>query len=129
MDEQAVAEEGNAAIAVLGAGMVTLLIVMGLADIGIFFIARAGAQTAADAAVLAAAAELIPGSGQDPVGQARRFAESNGARLVECSCRPGARQAEVKVVTPVRFLMFSSGRQVPARARAEVNLAGLQGPP
>ncbi|MGI8427140.1 MAG: Rv3654c family TadE-like protein [Actinomycetota bacterium] len=122
-------EDGNAAIAVLGAAVVTFLVVMGLADIGIFFIARAGAQTAADAAALAAASELIPGGGQDPERQARRFATANGARLVKCACRPGAQAAEVKVEAAARFLLFSSGKQVPAVARAEVNLAGLQGPP
>lgn len=52
---------------------------------------RARAQTAADAAALAAAAEGGPyGSGQ-ALAEARRFAQANGARLLSCACsRPGS---------------------------------------
>jgi len=124
-------QDGNAAITVLGTAVVTLLIVAGVVDIGMFFLARQRAQTAADSAALAAAAELIPGIGQDPNGEAGRYASANGARLVRCDCAMGGRSAQVKVAVPVRFTMlFSSGRRdIAATARADVDLAALRRPP
>lgn len=121
-------ERGNAAITVLGVAVVTLLIVIGLIDIGIFFLVRARAQTAADAAALAAASELIPGLGRDPQGQARRFAAANGARLVECRCLPGTSTAQVKVAAPADYFMFfdPAGAEVPARAKAGIDLAAVR---
>lgn len=112
----------------LGVSVVTLLVVVGLIDMGIFFIQRAKAQTAADAAALAAASELIPGLGRDPEGQARRFASANGARLVDCDCRQGSRAAQVEVAVPADFFLIfeAAPREVPARARAGIDLAALR---
>lgn len=120
-------EGGNAATAVLGVAVVAILVVAGIVDIGIFFIVRARAQTAADAAALAAAAELIPGSTSDPAAQARRFASANGARLVHCHCRRGLRAAEVEVAMTARFFMVyeSARKDIPARARAGIDLAAV----
>lgn len=124
-------DDGNAALTVLGIAVVVLLVVSGLTDIGIFFLARAKAQTAADAAALAAAAELIPGVGGDPEGEAKRFASANGARLVECDCRMGSRAAQVEVKAPAHFFMVfrAAKTEVPARARAGINLDALKGGP
>lgn len=58
---------------------------------------RARAQTAADAAALAAVAESALGGGGDPREQALRFARLNGAVLEDCLCVPGATAAQVKV--------------------------------
>jgi hypothetical protein len=59
---------------------------------------KSRAQTAADAAALAAIAESGPyGIGQ-PEQQARSFAEANGGHLVDCLCDPGATAMQVKVV-------------------------------
>lgn len=55
------------------------------------------AQTAADAAALAAVAESGPYGHGDPEGQARAFAEENGAVLVSCLCKPGETAAQVTV--------------------------------
>jgi secretion/DNA translocation related TadE-like protein len=112
---------------VLGVAVVTLLLVVGVIDIGIFFLARAKAQTAADAASLAAAAELIPGPARDPEGQARRFASANGAELVKCDCRKGAREVQVEVAVPAEFFMVfnAASARVPARARAGIDLDSL----
>lgn len=57
------------------------------------------AQTAADAAALAAMAESAPGGGGDPTATAETYAELNGARLVDCLCELGdtAMQATVYV--------------------------------
>ncbi|MEA2486369.1 MAG: zinc D-Ala-D-Ala carboxypeptidase [Actinomycetota bacterium] len=58
---------------------------------------RMRAQTAADAAALAAAAESGPYGGGEPEAQARAFAEENDATLVSCLCPPGATAAQVTV--------------------------------
>jgi hypothetical protein len=77
-------------------------------DVGRVTWQRARAQTAADAAVLAAAAESGPYGGGDPKLQARRFASANGAGVVECLCDRGATAMQVKVTLG----------QVSAQARA-----------
>jgi hypothetical protein len=66
-------------------------------DVGRVTWERGRAQTAADAAALAAAAESGPYGHGDPEGQARRFAEANGARLMRCLCEAGASAMQVKV--------------------------------
>jgi D-alanyl-D-alanine carboxypeptidase/Putative Flp pilus-assembly TadE/G-like len=66
-------------------------------DIGRVTWAKGRAQTAADAAALAAAAESGPYGQGHPRLEARRFAEANGARLMECLCDPGATAMQVKV--------------------------------
>jgi D-alanyl-D-alanine carboxypeptidase/Putative Flp pilus-assembly TadE/G-like len=58
---------------------------------------RAQAQTAAEAAALAAVAESGPYGSGDPSLQARKFARANGAEVVECLCDQGATAMEVKV--------------------------------
>jgi hypothetical protein len=66
-------------------------------DVGRATWARARAQTAADAAALAAAAESAAFGHAAPAAQARRFAIANDARIVECLCEPGATAMQVKV--------------------------------
>lgn len=87
----------------------------GLREVGVAAARRARAQTAADAAALAAVAESLPGSRGAPVALARRFALANGARLIECLCDPGARAMQVEVIV----------EGVVARARAAVDPAAL----
>lgn len=58
---------------------------------------RARAQLAADAAALAAVAESAPYGAGDPEGVARRYAEANDARLLECRCVAGATAMQVSV--------------------------------
>jgi len=126
-------EKGNASLGVVGAIAIVLVFILGLADLAIFLLARAKAQTAADAAALAAAAEIVPGQGNDPHGQAARFASANGARIVSCSCRAGEESVAVYVALPVRFgLLGALGlEEVVARARADVDWRrfGLPNPP
>jgi len=57
----------------------------------------ARAQTAADAAALAAVAESTPYGGGAPMSAAARMAELNGAELLECLCEVGATAAQVEV--------------------------------
>jgi len=59
---------------------------------------RARAQTAADAAALAAAYESGPYGNADPEHLAREYARLNDARLTACDCVPGATEMEVEVV-------------------------------
>jgi hypothetical protein len=72
---------------------------------------KARAQLAADAAALAAVAEAGPYGDGLPAYQARRFAEANGARLIECRCEPSATAAQVEVAVG----------DVVARARAVID--------
>jgi hypothetical protein len=59
---------------------------------------RARAQTAADAAALAAVYESGPYGSADPEPIAREYARLNGARLTQCDCVAGASEMEVEVV-------------------------------
>jgi hypothetical protein len=74
----------------VGAGVFTV-------DVGRVASDKARAQTAADAAALAAAAESGPYGHGEPAQQARILARVNGARLVECLCDRGATAMQVKV--------------------------------
>ncbi len=117
-------ESGNASVTLVAAAVVAMLTALALADFGIFLVARARVQAAADAAALAAASELVPGLGGNPSAEAARFAYLNDAALVTCECPVGAREAEVLVALPVDLPIL--GRlgvdAVRARARAAVDL-------
>lgn len=76
---------------------------------------RARAQTAADAAALAAAFESGPYGSASPEQRAREYARHNDARLTDCDCVEGATEMEVEVVLDG----FS------ARARAVIELDKL----
>lgn len=117
------ADHGNASIAVVGAVAMIMVFMLGLSDLAVLFLARTRAQTAADSASLAAAAELIPGLGTDPEGKAREFATANGANLTGCRCALGSTVAEVSVAVPVALTLaaFSDVKEVKAKSRAEVS--------
>jgi hypothetical protein len=97
-----------------GSVSVLAIVVVVLAGALAFGVARTGraagtqarAETAADAAALAAAGALVRGG--DPVGAAASSAADNGARLLACDC------AGARAVVTVRLA------QARARARAEV---------
>lgn len=117
-------EAGNASPVMVGGVAIVMVLMIGLTDLSVYYLARTRAQTAADAAALAAAAELIPGLGTAPEARAQEFAQANGAELRSCECALGSRAAEITVGVPVRMSLSSlSGlSEVTARARAEVNL-------
>jgi secretion/DNA translocation related TadE-like protein len=77
---------------------------------------RARAQLAADAAALGAVAESAPYGTSDPRTVASRLAQANGARLVECECKPGATTALVEVAV--------EGTSARARAVIDPSLYG-----
>lgn len=88
----------SAAIAVLG------LLVVAVTSLGNAYAARAQAQTAADAAALAAAVATYPGVGRpSPAAEARRVADINQARLVRCVCSTDGslRARTVTVITAI----------------------------
>jgi len=115
-------ERGTATVwmlAVLGLG---ILLALGAARLGVAAIAGARADSAADAAALAAADMLA--LGRDPgaaTAAARETAAANGARLVGCTCRGRYPTVHVAVAVPVL------GTHARATARAEVRRECLLG--
>jgi Flp pilus assembly protein TadG len=106
--------------------VILVVLAMGCADVAKALAAASEAQTAADAAALAAAQELaLPSGSTTPRGAAADYAARDGAKLLSCSCDPGTRAASVVVRVSIgRLLLFGSGRTVRARARAEVDRPG-----
>lgn len=120
------AASDRGSITVLSAAVLAALIVlaMGAADVARVLHAASRAQTAADAAALAAAQALaIDEEGPEPAALAGEYAERNGAVLETCSCERGTFEATVGVRLPVGDLFLLAGdRTVQARARARVDL-------
>jgi len=87
--------------------------------------AKGRAQTAADAAALAAAQEIALPSGITPQQAAADYAGRNGAALLSCTCEPGSPEAVVEVEVPVVLVFLGGGRAVRAKARAVIEGAQL----
>lgn len=107
----------------LGTSALLVVFVLGnfLAALGRANLERTRAQTAADAAALAAIAESSLAGGGAHESAAERFAELNGAELVSCDCPSGAIAVQVEVARD----------GVTARARAALDpsrMAPLVGP-
>jgi hypothetical protein len=90
------------------------------ADLSRASVARGGAQAAADAAALAAAQELVAPSDATPGEAAAEYAAHNGARLVQCDCPVGGREATVTVEVEAELAFLDQTRTVRATARAVV---------
>jgi secretion/DNA translocation related TadE-like protein len=118
------AERGSVSIVVVALMAVALVLAMGAADLARVLTGAARAQTAADAAALAAAQELAVGSsGSAPGDLAAEYAGRNDAVLTACSCDPGGTQAVVTVTVQVGALLLApDDRVVTARARAVVDV-------
>ena len=101
--------------------LITLVCGAGLGMVGTAAALDARAQTAADAAALAAVAESAPGGQGDPERQAELFARANGARLIECICVPGASAMQVRVaiddVAAIARAVFDAELLVPVTPR------------
>ncbi len=80
---------------------------------------KARAQTAADAAALAAALEMASPSSAKPSTMAADYARRNGGSLLDCRC-DGRTEAVVTVTVPVDLVFVGSDREVSASARAVV---------
>ena len=104
--------------------VIVLVMAMAVSDVVKVLAGVWRAQTAADAAALAAAQDLAGGSGGDPQASAAEYARRNGASLAECSCPAGGSEAIVEVRLRVGNLLLLGGdRIVTARARAVVDYA------
>jgi secretion/DNA translocation related TadE-like protein len=121
-----VGERGS--VTILAAASLVLAAVLVLASVDIMRAAQGGAraQTAADAAALAAAQEIALPSGETPADMAAEFATRNGATLVSCTCQPGTAEAVVEVSVTIELVFVGLDRVVHARARAVIE-GGLSG--
>jgi secretion/DNA translocation related TadE-like protein len=114
-------DTGSVSVVIAAVAAMVLVLVMGAVDVGKVLAARDRAQTAADAAALAAAQELAVTPGTDPSGVASRYAALNGA-IVTAFTWTGS-DAEVTVSEQVAGLLLGLGtRSVTASARAVVDL-------
>jgi uncharacterized membrane protein len=113
------------ATSVLAAAMVALTVFAGLIGVEVYRLvtARAVAQTAADAAALAAAPLTFGAFGSDaaPEAEAATFAKANGSVLLDCRCPydPVWRPRIVVVTVAVEVDSFIGISQVRAVAAAE----------
>jgi secretion/DNA translocation related TadE-like protein len=109
-------------VTILAAGVLLLSGVLALATVDLLraLEAKATAQTAADAAALAAAQEIALSSSEVPAEAAADYARLNGATLLECRCPSGGSEAVVRVEVPVRLVFVGRDRTVTGRARAVI---------
>jgi secretion/DNA translocation related TadE-like protein len=116
-------EAGATTIVVIGVFVLGMALMLGATRLGVAMLARARAETAADAAALGAADTLaLGGDAAAAADQAAAIAEANGARLVACDCSGPFATATVQVDVPVL------GRIARARSRAEVTGTVLPDP-
>lgn len=114
-------ERGSVTVVVAAILTVVLVLALGAADLARVLASVGRARTAADAAALAAAQELVLPRGASPEEVAAEYANRNGAGLDTCSCEPGTFEVSVRVWVPVGpLLLFGDDRVVRRSARAEV---------
>jgi secretion/DNA translocation related TadE-like protein len=119
-------ERGSVSVIVAGVLAASVMLALGAADVARVLSVASEAQTAADAAALAAAQELAVPTQAAPEDVARAFAEANGATLVSCTCLRDSRDARIEVRMPVGgLLLFGDDRVVVARAHAVVDVPGV----
>jgi secretion/DNA translocation related TadE-like protein len=101
----------------IGVVAIGLALTAGAARLGGAIVARARADTAADAAALAAAGQVALGRGAGAAEQAaRETAAANDGRLVSCECEGPVVEVVVTVVAP------GLGATARAVSRAEIDL-------
>ncbi len=123
-------ERGSVSLVVLGCVGIVVAAGILIGAVGQVALVLNRAHTAADAAALAAAPVTFRafGAGGGPAAEASRFAASNGARLVRCSCRIDRSWADrtVEVVVAVESAVLIFGRrEIRAAARAEFSPVDL----
>lgn len=114
-------EDGGAASVVVLFLVATFAVAtIGLGSLASLYNARTHANSAADAAALAAAVATFPPAGAgEPIAEARRYAGLNGAVLRKCDClvdrslRPRVVTVIVEMKVPVPFFGV-----IPVRAGA-----------
>ena len=112
-------QAGSAGVLLCGVVALAAALTLGFGRLATAGLAVSRAQTAADAAALAAAGELAAGRS---AGEAERIASltavANGARLLRCKCGGPAVVVAVTVTLPSSG---SASRLVRAAARAELH--------
>ena len=121
-------DDGMISVLMLSLLLLAALLCLAASDAANVLVARARAQSAADAAALAAASaqwRLASETG-DPADAARRIAEANDAVLESCECALRAENARVTVSrgTSIRMLGVAPSR-VAATAEASADVAKL----
>ena len=112
-------ERGAVSILVIAVLVIGLVLTFAAARLGGALVGRARADTAADAAALAAADSLALGRGAAAAASAARTtAASNHARLVSCACAGTQAAVVVEVDIPGLGVLGGVAR---GRARAEVS--------
>ncbi len=120
-------ERGSASLVLASAlGLAAILSALS-ADVARMTTARARAQTAADAAALAAAQDLVVPSSIFPAEAADKYAGLHGAILTDCRCAPGSDEAVVTVTLEVSLPFLGGERVVSAQARAVVEPSEMAG--
>jgi secretion/DNA translocation related TadE-like protein len=120
-----VTDDGVASPVLLALLALAALMCVATTDAANVLLSRARAQTAADAAALAAASAQWRAA-EDPEVVARDIAEANGAELVACECDRHDDRSIVTVrrATNIRMLGVSP-RSVAASAEASLDIGGL----
>ena len=120
-------ERGAASVLAVAIVVVGVVLTMGAARLGGALVGRARAETAADAAALAAADALALGHGPSRAqSDARATAARNDARLVSCACAGTRAEVVVEVDVPGLGILGAVAR---GRARAEVTPECIVGLP
>lgn len=115
-------ERGAVSILAVAVLVVGLVLTFAAARLGGALVGRAHADTAADAAALAAADSLALGRGAAAAASAARAtAASNHARLVSCDCEGTEAAVVVEVDIPGLGGLAGLGGVARGRARAEVS--------
>ena len=117
-------ERGSVSVLVASLAAVLVVLAIGVADVARVLTAASRAQSAADAAALAAAQELaFPEGTSAPAEVAAGYAARNGAELRRCACESGTFTADVDVLVPAGPLFLGpDDLGVEASARAVVDL-------
>jgi secretion/DNA translocation related TadE-like protein len=125
-------DDGVVSVLMVSLLALAALLCLAVADAANVLLARARAQSAADAAALAAAAVQwrVSGSRDDPTLAAQTIAEANGAELESCSCelRDDSAVVTVSIGTRIRMLGVAP-RRVTATATAHVDIGRMFSPP
>ncbi len=124
MDLQFQKERGSVTVLTVTIVLFAAIVALVLADLLGVLASKSRAQTAADAAALAAAQEIARPSGTQPSAMAADYARRNGAILIGCECDGDAASAVVTVELPVKVIFVGADRHVRARAKAAVETSG-----
>ena len=116
-------ERGSVTVIVAALVLVVLVLSVGVADLGRILAVRSHARTAADAAALAVAQELVLPTGRTLDDVADDYAARNGAVVTACVCAIGSFETTVTVSIGIGDLLLVPGSHtVSASARAVVDL-------